>query len=428
MQKLNYKKTVLLNGLRIITVPMENTNTVTSVIFVKTGSRYEKKEENGLSHVLEHMFFKGTKKRPDKMSITRELDRIGAESNAYTSHDHMAYYIKAEAKYLDLSLDILSDMYLNSIFKPKAIEKERKVVVEEINMYLDNPSRQIWDNFLELIYPNHSLGWPTAGPKEIVLSLKRKQFIDSILKFYVARNTVVAVAGNINEKQTIEKIKKYFRNIKTGTQSDIIPFISRQSAPAIHFQYKDIDQAHLMIGATTYPVTNKRRYALDILNVILGGYQSSRLFMSVRDKLGLAYYVGSVADYFEDSGYFSAYAGINIKNINLGLKTILKEFQKVSKSIMPKKEIDDAKNHLEGALSLQLESSNNIAFGAGVPEITRNYIETPEEYLKNIKKVAAADIQAVARDIFKTHKLNLALIGPFKDKTRFEKILKNAKL
>lgn len=425
MQKLNYKKTTLPNGLRIIAVPMKSTNTITSVIFVKTGSRYEKKEENGISHVLEHMFFQGTKKRPNKMSVKRELDRIGAQSNAYTSHDHMAYYIKAEAKYLDLSLDILSDMYLNALFLPKAIEKERKVVVEEINMYQDTPNRQVWDNFLELIYPNHSLGWPTAGPKKTVLSLKREQFINSVQEFYVASNTVVAVVGNINEKQTIKKIKKYFKNTKTGKQPNIVPFASRQNAPAIHLQHKNIDQAHIIMGITAYPVTDKRRYVLDVLSAILGGYFSSRLVMSVRDKFGLAYYVGSSVDYFEDTGYFSAYAGLNIKNINLGLKAILKEFKKVGKTIIPEKEIEDAKSHIEGALSLQLESTNNVAFGMGVQEITKNSIETPEEYIKNIKKVNASDILAVGRDLFQTNKLNLALIGPFKDKTPFEKILKN---
>jgi len=424
MIKLKYKKTVLGNGLRIIVVPMKNTSTVTSIVFVKTGSRYEQKRENGISHVLEHMFFEGTKKRPDKLGISRELDRIGAMSNAFTAHDKTAYYIKADSKYLDLSLDILSDMYLNALLNPKDIETERRVIVEEINMCNDNPQGHVWDNLYKIVYKNNSLGWPIAGPIKTVLSLNREDLANYTDKFYSAKNTVVVVAGNVNEESTIQKIKKYFKNIKNGPSSTFPLLIDEQKNLEIDLDYKKIDQAHLVLGVKTYSVFDKRKYTLDVLSSILGGYSSSRLFMSVRNHLGLAYYVGTSSNHHEDTGLFAVYAGINLKNIELGIKAILAELKKVKSTLIPEKEIADAKSHIEGILGIQLESSNNIAQMIGDSEIILGKEETPEEYLANIRKVTAADLKAVANDIFKTTKLNFALIGPFKDKNRFAKILK----
>lgn len=424
MIKLNYKKTILDNGLRVITVPMKNTSTVTSVIFVKTGSRYENKEENGISHLLEHMFFQGTKKRPDKMSVKRELDRIGARSNASTGHDKTAYYIKTDSKHLDLSLDILSDMYLNSLFKSDSIEKEKKVVIEEMNMYKDNPQREIWDNFYNLLYSGNSLGWPIIGTTDIVSSIKRSNFFDYTKKYYFAANTVVVVAGNINEKKVIEKVKNYFKKIKNGPISKIKPFLDDQKMPRINLEYKKIDQAHIVLGVKTCSIFDQKRYIFDLLSDILGGYFSSRLIMSVRDNLGLSYYVGSDTGYHEDTGYFSAYAGINLEKINIGINAILKEFKNVKSKLITKKEIEDAKSHLEGSLGLYTELSDNIAMRVGTLELFHNKIETPEEYLKKIKAITASDIKKAANEIFKTAKLNLAIIGPFKDKNKFAKILK----
>lgn len=424
--KLVYHKTTAANGARVITVPMKNTSTVTSIVFVKTGSRYERKKENGVSHVLEHMLFQGTKKRPDKITLKRELDRIGAQSNAYTSQDHTAYYVKADAKHLDLSLDILSDMYLSPLFKKEALEKERRVIVEEIHMYKDTPQRQVWDNFYQLLYPDNSLGWSIAGPAKTVLSLESKNLFSYLTRAYVAKNTVIVIAGNINERQAIAKVKKYFRGARKGTASAYEPAVAAQKETRVHIEYKKIDQAHLVMGVPAYSVCNKRRYALDVLSAILGGYFSSRLVVSVRDNLGLAYYVGADVNYHEDIGSFSAYAGINVRNIGLGITAIMKEFKKATARQITRKEINDAKSHIEGAFSLRLEASDNVAVGAGWSELMTGKIETPEEYVKNIKKVNADDLQTVAKDIFKTEKLNCAIIGPFqkKDTKRFRSLLR----
>lgn len=411
--------------MRVITVPMKNTSAVTSIVFVKTGSRYEQKKENGISHVLEHLFFEGTKKRPGKADIKRELDRIGAQKNAYTSQDHTAYYVKADVKHLDLSLDILSDMYLDSLFKPETIEKERKVVVEEIRMYKDNPQRQVWDNFANLLYPDNSLGWSIAGPEKTVLSLKRNDFLSYMKKHYVAQNTIIVVAGNMEEKDVIGKVEKYFKRAPQGSVSTFDRVKDMQKEPRVHIEYKKIDQAHLVVGMNAYSISDERRHALEMLSAILGGYWSARLIMTVRENLGLAYYVGCDTDHHEDIGSFSAYAGVNLKNVDTGIKAIMREFKKVKSQRIPKKEIDDAKSHIEGALSLRLELSDNVAIGAGWTEVVGGRIETPEEYLRKIKRVSGDDIRAAANDILKTNKLNLAIIGPFleKDKKRFQSLL-----
>lgn len=420
--KLAHKKTTLPSGLRIIVVPMKNTSAVTSMVFVKAGSRYERKEENGISHLLEHLFFEGTKKRPD-VAIKRELDRIGAVNNAYTSFDHTAYYVKADGKFFDLSMDVLSDMYLNSVFRPASIEKERRVVVEEIRMYNDTPRKHVWDNFYKLLYPNNALGWPITGPEKTVLSMKRNNFISYMERFYSAHNTIIVIAGNVSERQAVDTVKKYFKTIPKGKQTALDPVIENQKEPRVHAEYKKIDQAHLVLGVNAYAASDPRRYALEVLSAIMGGYFSSRLMLSVRDKLGLAYYVGCDVNQHEDVGTFSAYAGLNVKNVGVGIAAILKEFTKIKKTLISQREIDDAKSHIEGALSLQIEASDNVAMHAGWSEVLTGKIETPEEYMKNIRKVTAKDLRAVANDLLKEERLNLAVIGPFKDAQPFEKLL-----
>lgn len=420
--KLTHKKTTLHSGLRIIVVPMKNTSAVTSMVFVKAGSRYERKEENGISHLLEHLFFEGTKKRPD-VAIKRELDRIGAVNNAYTSFDHTAYYVKADGKFFDLSMDVLSDMYLNSVFRPASIEKERRVVVEEIRMYKDTPRKHVWDNFYRLLYPNNALGWPITGPEKTVLSMQRSNFISYMERFYSAENTIIVIAGNVSERQAVETVKKYFKAIPKGKATALDPVVDAQKNPRVHAEYKKIDQAHIVLGVNAYSASDPRRYALEVLSAIMGGYFSSRLMLSVRDKLGLAYYVGCDANQHEDTGTFSAYAGLNVKNVGVGIAAIMKEFKKIKKTLISQREIDDAKSHIEGALSLQIEASDNVAMHAGWSEVLSGKIETPEEYMKHIRKVTAHDLRAIANDLLKTERLNLAVIGPFKDAQQFEKLL-----
>lgn len=424
MIKLKHKKVTLASGLRIITVPMKNTSAVTCVVMVKTGSRYERVQENGIAHVLEHMFFQGTKKRPDKVSVKRELDRVGADSNAFTSHDHTGYYVKADVKHLDLALDILSDMYLNALFKPEDIEKERRVVVEEINMRADSPRQQVWKNFYALLYPKNSLGWDIAGPIKTVLSLKRGNYLAFRDKFYVGENTVLIISGNVDSSDAIRKAKKYFSEVRSGNPSRFQRFHDTQKKSLISLEFKKSDQAYIVLGMKAYSLYDRKRYALDVLSAILGGYSSSRLTISVRDELGLAYFVGSDASYHEDTGYFSAYAGLNLKNTELGVQVILRELEKVKTELIPEHEIADAKSHIEGAMSLGLESSDAVAISLCTAEIMRGKIQTPEEYIAHMKQVTAHDLQEVARELFRSEKLNFAVVGPFKNKKVFEKLLK----
>lgn len=420
--KLTHRKTTLANGLRVIIVPMKNTSAVTAMVFVKAGSRYERREENGISHLLEHLFFEGTKKRPGTV-IKRELDRIGAASNAYTSFDHTAYYVKADAKFFDLSMDVLSDMYCHSLFRPAVIEKERRVVVEEIRMYRDTPRKHVWDNFYRLLFPDNPLGRPITGPEKTVLSLARNDFLSYMDRFYTARNTIVVIAGNVTEKKAVETAKKYFRGVSKGSASAFKPVSGAQEQPRVHAEYKKIDQAHLVLGVRAYGASDPRRYALEVLAAIMGGYFSSRLMLSVRDKLGLAYYVGCDVNQHEDTGTFSAYAGLNLKHVDVGITAIMKEFKKIRTTPIPAREIADAKSHIEGALSLQYEASDNVAMHAGWSEVMTGRVETPDEYLRGIRKVTAKDLRTVANDLLRPERMNCAIIGPFKDAKRFQSLL-----
>ena len=418
-----YKKTILKNGVRLVTVPLKNVKTVTVLILVGTGSKYETKENNGISHFLEHMFFKGTKKRPNTLAIAETLDRIGGEYNAFTSKEMTGYYAKVEAKHLDLALDWVSDIFLNSKIEAKEIEKERRVIIEEINMYQDTPMRQIASLWEEVLYQNQPAGRNILGEKETVSRLTRNKFLDYLKKHYLAKNTVMVVAGHLGEYQK-PKVENYFKNAKKGKASPKKKVIEKQKTPKVLIQYKKTDQSHFCLGVRTYNTFNKNKYALSLLGIILGGNMSSRLWIAVREKEGLGYYINTVRQAYSDSGYLMTRAGVDNKRIETAIKIILEEYKRITTEKVGSAELKKAKDYIRGSMTLGLEASDEIAYFLGEQEIINNSILTPEEKFAKIEAVTAEDIQRVARDIFKPEKLNLALIGPFKDKERFKKLLR----
>jgi predicted Zn-dependent peptidase len=421
--KIKYKKTTLKNGLRIVTIPMTGTETVTVTVMVGVGSRYESEKEAGISHFIEHMFFKGTKKRPTTLDISSELDSIGGEFNAFTSKDKTAYYAKVDAKHLHRALDVVADMYLHSKLEEKEIDKERGTILQELNMYEDTPVRSVGETFENLLYKNNPLGRDIIGYKKTLKSLKRKDFIDYMNRFYMANDTVVCIAGKFDEKKAIGKISGYFEKMGRGEKPKIVKVDDKQNSPRVKLKYKKTDQSHLVLGVRAYDQDHKDRFALALMSIILGGNMSSRLFIEVREKRGLAYYVRSMIESYKDCGYLAVQAGVEHGNLMLALSTILREFKKIAKEKVSPEELKRAKDFIRGKSIMGMEASDEVAMFFLEQEVTRGKIMTIEEIFARFDKVAASDILRVAKDVFKKNKLNLAVIGPHKDSKKFEKLL-----
>ncbi len=418
---MDYQKHTLPNGLRILTVPMPQVQSVTVLIMVGIGSRFEEKEINGISHFLEHMAFKGTEKRPSAFDISSLIDGIGGEFNAFTSKDHTGYYVKAAAKHLPLLIDLLSDMLLHSKFDREEIEKERGVIIEEINMYEDTPMRKVGDLYENLLYGDTKLGRDIAGLKEVIKSVKREDFTSYIDRFYGPSNTVVAIAGGIKESKDL--VGKYLGEwqSKPVVQPDLMP--DGQKEPQLLLKYKDTQQAHLCLGVRSYHLTHPSRYALGVLTAILGGGMSSRLFIQVRERRGLAYYVRSSNEEYVDVGNFVTQAGVDVVRIDDAIKVMLEEFVKIVKEPVTKEELVKAKEYLKGRFTLELEDSRSVAALFATTQVLEDKVRTPEEIMKKIDEVTIEDVQNVAKDIFRQEWLNLAIIGPYKEEERFRKLL-----
>jgi predicted Zn-dependent peptidase len=403
---------------------MKNTQAVTVLVLVGTGSKYEIKEINGISHFLEHMFFKGTKKRPNTLAIAETLDKIGGEYNAFTSKECTGYWAKVDTKHLDLALDWVSDIFLNSKISAEEIEREKGVIIEEINMYLDEPRKYIWDLWDKLLYGDQSAGWSVIGEKEIIRRIKREQFIN-YLKNYSAKNTVVVVAGNIKEIKSLKlKVGSYFKSINGKNVNNKNKVIEKQKQPNILLNYKKTDQTHLFLGVRGYDMFHPDKYVLDILSIILGGNMSSRLWIEIRERNSLAYYVGTSAQNYTDSGSLYTKAGLNNDKVEKAIQIILKNYKLIKNKRINQQEIRKAKDYIKGKAILGMESSDEQAYFYADQELLENKILTLDEIFVKIEAVTASDIQRVAKDIFKPEKLNLALIGPFKDKAKFECLLK----
>ena len=419
-----FKKTTLKNGLRIITVPQKSTQAATVLVLVGTGSKYEQKKVNGISHFLEHMFFKGTKKRPNKIEIAETLDRVGGAYNAFTGQEYTGYWAKVKSEYFDIALDWVADIFLNSLLPAKEIEKERGVIKEEINMYYDNPASYVQELWQQVLYGNQPAGWPIAGTKESVANVNRQELVGYMKNQYVAKNSIVCLAGNIKAQTAILKAKKYFSVLKDGSFKPKPVVVEKQTQPEVLLNLRKTDQTHICLGVRGYNLSHPAKYPFELLSVILGGMMSSRLFIEVREKLGIAYYIRTSAEADPDTGCLVAQAGIENKSVNKAIITILREFKKIARNRVGPAELKKAKDYVIGSTALSLEPSDARASFYGMQDLLEGRILTPDEVYKKIKKVTAGDVLAVAKDIFKPAKLNLSLAGPFEDKKEFQKLLR----
>ncbi len=419
-----YKKTTLKNGLRIITVPQKGTQAVTVLVLVGTGSKYETKKTSGISHFLEHMLFKGTKKRPDKLEIAETLDKIGGIYNAFTGEDYTGYFAKVAADKFDLALDWVSDIFLNSLLPEKETKREKGVIIEEINMQYDNPMLHVGLLWNQLLYGDQPAGWDIAGTKESVMGISRKDLFNYMKRQYVAANTIVCVAGKIDNSPAVEKIKKYFSGIGSTPPKEKQKVVEKQSSPQLLLYPKKTDQTHLCLGVRGYNLFHPQKYTQDILGIILGGMMSSRLFIEVREKLGIAYYIKTNIDSNPDTGSLMTQAGVDNRNVEKAISVILKEYKKISKKKVPLAELKKVKDYIKGKMALMLESSDALASFYATQDLLKKEILTLKEVYAKIDKVSADNIQMVAKDIFQPKNLNLAMVGPFKGENKFKKLLK----
>jgi len=421
---MKFKKHTLKNGLRIVLAPMHETETVTVMVMTSVGSRYETRAENGLAHFLEHMFFKGTEKRPTAMDISRELDAIGAEYNAYTGKDRTAYYAKVEARHWETALDVVSDIFLHAKLEQEEIDRERGPITQELNMYEDTPMRHISDLWEMHLYGDHPLGWEIIGTKENIKGFQRKDFIKYLNRGYTASNVVIGVAGKMDEVKMKKEILKRFKNIRTGKKPVFKKISEKQTVPGVFLQHKKTDQTHMLLGVRTYPMNHKDKYVLSVIATLLGGGMSSRLFMAVRERRGLAYSVHTSGENYYDAGYLATQCGVEHENLEKTIAVILDEYKRMTVEKVDAEELLKAKEYIKGKMAMGFEGSDDVVEYVITQETLYGKITTLEEKRKAIDKVTANDVIRVAKDIFQNKKLNLAIIGPHIHKEELEKIVK----
>lgn len=424
---MQFHRSVLSNGLRVILVPMPQVKSVTAMVTVGAGSRYESRENNGISHFLEHMAFKGTKKRPSALEISSLIDGIGGEFNAATSKETTTYYLKSSSNNIELILDVLSDMLQNSKFEQEEIDKERGVVLEELNLYEDTPMRKIPDVYERLLYGDTPMGWDVGGEKDVIKKINKQDFISYLSRLYSPQNMVVVVAGGINPPKVKELIGKFFGQMGPFAIEGFKEVIESQKKPRVLIKHKKTEQAHLGIGVRTFSIDHPDRYSVAVLGAILGGGMSSRLFHEVREKRGLAYYVQTGVEHYQDCGNLVTYAGVDQKRIDEAIKVIVEEYNKIKNQSrqggIKSEEIKKAKQFLKGHLVLELENSRNVAGFYASQEILEKRIDTSEEVIEKIRKVEIEDLVRVAKKIFVNKNLNLAIIGQFDSRQRFKNLL-----
>ncbi len=414
------------NGLPVILIDTKAFPSITTLVLVGAGSRYENKENNGIAHFFEHMAFKGTTKYPNSFAISSMIDRLGGVFNAFTSKDHTGYWVKAPNDHFPEVIDVLSDMILNPLLIPEEIEREKGVIVEEINMYEDMPSRKVSDIFDDLLFDGHPLAYDIAGTPKTVKNATRETFLKYIDTFYHPRNSVVIVAGGLSEKtqygtgtQTVPDymnlIREKFKAWKPKEKSSYELFKETQKKPQSVVHHKKTEQAHFCLGFRAFPFNDERRYALTILSAILGGGMSSKLFMEVRERRGLCYYISTGRELYADTGYIVTQAGVtnNKKKLQESIDVVLAEHMKITKGDFTEDDIHKAKEMLKGRLLLSLEDSHDTASLVGSRYLLEERIVYPDQIIAKLEAVKKEDVVNVAKQLFIPSNLNVAVIGPF---------------
>ena len=416
-----YQKSKLSNGIRVVSEKIPYVKSVSVGIWVGAGSRLETEEHSGISHFIEHLFFKGTDKRSAK-AIAESLDSVGGQLNAFTSKEQTCYYARVLDEHLDLALDVLADMFFNSKFKEKEIDKEREVIKEEIKMYEDTPDELIHDVFSQTIWANHPLGRPVLGTEETISSFKREDILDYIGANYTTDNIVIALAGNVNHEKILPEIERLFGKKRP---SSLKKKLEPPKNKAQYFNlYKETGQVQICLGTPGLPQEHPKIYPLYILNSILGGGLSSRLVQKIREDRGLAYSVYSYHSTFSDTGLFTFYAGTRLEKYEEVVQLIIEETTKISKEGITDQELQKAKEQLKGNLYLGLESVGSRMTRLGRNELSLGRFVTPEEVVEKITAVTRGQVQELAQELFAPEKFTIATIGPIKEANNWEQFFK----
>lgn len=410
-----YNKTKLSNGIRIITENIPYVNSISIGLWVESGSRYENKDNNGVSHFIEHILFKGTKNRTAR-DIAEQIDSVGGQMNAFTSKECTCFYIKILDNHIDLAIDILQDMLFNSTFDENEIDKEKNVIIEEINMYEDAPEEIVHDLLSNTVFKKHPLSLPILGNKESINNLTKESMVDYFKKYYIPENIVISIVGNIDEENILKTLEKNFGVWKSNKKKLKNKLVSPTIKRNIIYKDKDTEQLHLCLGLEGLKQSSKNIYSLLVLNNIFGGSMSSRLFQKVREDLGIAYSIYSYPSTYKDTGIFTIYAGLNPKHLIDLSKIIINEIKEIKANIFSEEEIFKSKEQLKGNFILGLENTSSRMSSYGKSELLNSKIETPNEIINSINKVNKNSIREVIDNIFNTDNINIAYVGRLNNK------------
>jgi len=420
---MKFERHTMDNGLRVLTAPMPHAQSVTCFVMLAAGSRYENERNRGIAHFSEHMFFKGTETRPTSQDITKLIDGIGGEFNAFTGKEYTGYYVKCAAEHRDLALDVLVDMLRHSKFAEEEIEREKGVILEEINMYNDTPRDIIGSIYEELVFGDNPLGWETLGTRETVKAATRETFLDYVEPNYTPERMVVGVGGQVGDG-LLERVQELLGDLSPNGKVTPPPAeIVRTPEARVHVQHKDSEQAHFVLGVPSLPVAHPDRYALQLLYTVLGAGMSSRLFTEVRERRGLAYYVYAANSAYTDAGSLYSQAGVDIKRIDEAIDTVAKELRRIVDEPVEAEELEKARNLSKGRFVLQTEAPQGAILFALRREVLEGRVSDTDEVLEGLDAVTAEDVQRVAKETLGTSGLNLALIGPFEDREHFETLV-----
>jgi predicted Zn-dependent peptidase len=416
-----FERNTLDNGLRVLTANLPHAQSVAVLVMLAAGSRYESAESSGIAHFSEHMFFKGTERRPSAKEIAGAIDAIGGEFNAFTGKEYTTFYVKCAAEHRDVALDVLVDMIRNARFEPEEIEREKGVIIEEMNMYYDTPRDFIGGVYESLLWGDQPLGRDIIGTKETIRDATRDTFMDYLGRWYKPSRMVLGVAGRIGDGllERAQELLGDLEDAETGEPEPTTPHTNGR----VSVHTKQSEQAHITLGVHSVPLDHPDRYAIQLLATVLGGGMSSRLFSEVRERRGLAYYVYGLNHSYTDAGTLYSQAGVDIARIDDAVATIAAELRKVAEEPLPAEELEKARNFAKGRFVLQLESPQGLALFGLRREVLERQLPDPEEVLRGIDSVTSEDVARVASDLIATDRLRLAAIGPFDDASRFEALL-----
>jgi predicted Zn-dependent peptidase len=418
-----YERTTLSNGLRVLTAPLPHAQSVACYIMLSAGSRFENASNRGIAHFAEHMFFKGTERRPTSRDLTTIVDGMGGEFNAFTSKEYTGYYIRCAGAERDTALDVLVDMLRNSKFDSEELEREKGVILEEMNMYFDTPRDYVSSVYEGLLLGDNPLGWETLGTRETIKAATRETFIDYLEHWYTPARMVVGVAGMIGDDlhPRLEELLGDLGGNGAGTPVPAAVDLAPEARVRLHT--KDSDQAQICVGVPSYELTHPDRYALQLLGTVLGTGMSSRLFLEVRERRGLAYYIYGLNSSYTDAGTLYAQGGVDLHRVDEAISVIVEQFRGMASDPVPADELEKARALAKGRFVLQTESPNGLLLFGLRREVLEGRAAEPEELLAGLDAVTAEDVQRVAQDVIGNGRLRLAVIGPFDDADRFEKLL-----